>query len=136
MASKLKERRVSRRPPCAHRSAGPPSRPGPEPFAAFPFEKHPPQKTTTPPSQKQVCPAGAVRAVGEPPGPRGEDRPPEHHPSRGRVAPGTAARSGAGDWLPRTGPGAAVTARLDPSVFFSPANAPHMFCRGRRFPIK
>lgn len=103
MASKLKERRVSRRPPCAHGSAGPPSRPSPEPFAALPFEKPPHKKTTTAPSQKQGCPARAVRAVGEPPGPRRDDRPPEHRPSRDRVAPGTASRSGVGDQLPWRG---------------------------------
>lgn len=43
MASKLKERRVSRRPPCAHGSAEPPRGPGPDPLTAFPF-KNPPHK--------------------------------------------------------------------------------------------
>lgn len=49
MASKLKERRVSGRPLCAHNSAEPLDRPDPGPLTAFPFKK-------TPTSTKQLFP--------------------------------------------------------------------------------
>lgn len=139
MASKLKERRVSRRPPCAHGSAGPPSGPGPEPFAAFPFEKPPHKKQPQHPHKnKPALPRPSAQSGSHQGGAEGTGR-------KSIILPEAASRPapllGAGWGLAslegsRPGPEAAVPARLDPSAFSSPTNAPHMFCRGRRFPIK
>lgn len=144
MASKLKERRVSPRPPCAHGFA----RPAPAPSPPSPPKSPPPPKAkpqpTHPPSPKNHHPAEAARAAGEPPGGGAERTRSQSilHPSRGRVAPGAAVW---GQAAPRRGRDQGVAAPAGAaSVCFppptplplSPLTRPVCFCRERRFPTK